>query len=255
MESFINEGRLSIKYIKKANEGKHVAINVGAEEASGKWFFIVDSDDILIPHALEIASKYCIQIENTDEFAGVVGLRSDRHGEVWITGNVMVGNGNIKEIELMPEYIDATPIEYRYHMNIAGDRAEIIKTDILRTHKFPSYKNERFMPERYLWNILSEENYKFRWFNTVIYITEYLEDGLTRNGREMAKKNPKSRACADNLSSGVKTIPFKDRLIFCVNYYRYGMYGKIKINELISKSRAKGLSIIALPIALVHKVR
>ncbi len=40
------------KYIRTSNCGKHIAINRGVAEASGKWFFIVDSDDYLIPEAV-----------------------------------------------------------------------------------------------------------------------------------------------------------------------------------------------------------
>lgn len=255
VNEFISEEMINIRYIYKCNEGKHVAINVGAEKAKGKWFFIVDSDDRLTDDALIISKKYCDQVDFFREFAGVVGLRGDSKGKVWSTGNIQKGNIEIAEGNKKGDFIDATSVQYRYRMKIAGDRAEIIRTNILKRYKFPAYTNEHFMPERYLWNQLSKDNYKFRWFNSVIYITEYLEDGLTRNGKEMAKKNPKSRACADNLSSSIKKIPFKERLLFCINYYRYGMYGKISIKELLANSKAKGMSILAFPVALVYRVK
>lgn len=255
VEEFISDGLLSIRYIHKCNEGKHIAINVGAETAIGKWFFIVDSDDMLTIDALAISKKYCDQIDDLTGFAGVVGLRGDSKGKIWNTGNVQNGNVDVNEENKFSNFVDATAVQYRYGWKIAGDRAEIIKTEILQNHKFPQYKNERFMPERYLWYQLSIEKYKFRWFNSVIYITEYLEDGLTKNGKEMAKKSPKSRACADNLSSGIKEIPFKDRLIFCINYYRYGMYGKIGVKELFRNSEAKWMSLLALPIAYLTRVK
>lgn len=252
---FIADGKVDIRYIKKKNEGKHVAINVGSEEARGKWFFIVDSDDTLTCDALSISAEYCKQIDTLNGFAGVVGLRGDSQGRTWSTGNISNGNISSNLMSKKNEFFDATAVDYRFKMKIAGDRAEIIKTEILKKYKFPLYEGERFMPERYLWNLLSEEKYLFRWFNSVIYITEYLEDGLTRNGKEAAKKSPKSRACVDNLCSGVKEIPFKERLKMCINYYRYGMYGKISLRELIANSEAKKISVLAVPIALIYKVK
>lgn len=255
LEEFIADGVLNIRFLSKKNEGKHVAINEGAKTAKGRWFFIVDSDDTLTNDALLTSANYCEQVDKIEDFAGVVGLRGDSQGKTWNTGNITNGNTAPKDQKVVKEYVDATAVEYRYKMKIEGDRAEIVKTEILKKYQFPSFEGEKFMPERYLWYSLSKDGYRFRWFNSVIYITEYLEDGLTRNGREAAKKSAKSRSCADNLSSGVKEIPFKDRLILCINYYRYGMYGKKSLRELISNSEAKILSVLAVPIALVYRVK
>lgn len=246
-----------VRYIKKINEGKHVAINVGAEEALGEWFFIVDSDDQLTPDALEISQKYCAQISDDDSFACAIGLRGNKTGEVWSTGslkdieNDSTGKGGSFE----EEYIDATAIEYRFVRKISGDRAEIIKTEILKKYKFPSFEGEKFMPERYLWYSLSRDGYKSRWFNTVIYITEYLEDGLTTNGKELAVKNCKSRAFVDNESTAIKEIPLKERAMACVNYYRYGRYSGESWKELYKNSHSKLISAAAIPLAMVTAIK
>lgn len=257
VEEFKLISKFSIRYIKKDNEGKHIAINVGAENAQGKWFFIVDSDDYLTDTALRDTQKYCNQIENDEKFAGVVGLRGSASGDVWNTGSV-------KDIEQKntgvndnfdQEYIDATAIEYRLKLKISGDRAEVIKTETLKKYKFPSFSGEKFMPERYLWYALSNDGYKFRWFNTVIYITEYLEDGLTRNGKELAIKNCMSRSFVDNESTGIKLIPLKERLIACINYYRYGRCAELSLAELFKKSHSKFISLIAIPVALITAIK
>ena len=38
-----------MRVFRQENSGKHIAINLGAREAAGEWFFIVDSDDSLPP--------------------------------------------------------------------------------------------------------------------------------------------------------------------------------------------------------------
>ena len=60
------------QHVKKENEGKHIAINVGAKIAMGKLFFIVDSDDALSTNAIEA-------IEKTEkEIAGILDIENQR---------------------------------------------------------------------------------------------------------------------------------------------------------------------------------
>jgi glycosyltransferase involved in cell wall biosynthesis len=54
---FIEEQKINIRYLRKDNGGKHTAINLGAREAKGDLFFIVDSDDHLTCNAVELISS------------------------------------------------------------------------------------------------------------------------------------------------------------------------------------------------------
>lgn len=58
-----NDNLFPIKYVKKVNEGKHIAINVGVEQAKGDWFLIVDSDDYLYDDAIEKVIKWTHDIK------------------------------------------------------------------------------------------------------------------------------------------------------------------------------------------------
>lgn len=257
VEQFKREGILDIRYYLKENGGKHTAINMASDLAYGEWFFIVDSDDYLTNDALERALYYCKTVEADSRCAGVVGLRGNIKGEVWATGSVEKINkhktGNVKGVE--KEYIDASAVDYRYKYKIQGDRAEIVKTNIIKNYKFPVFSDERFMPESYLWFSLSRDGYYMRWFNRVIYITEYLEDGLTQNGKELAKKSSKSRALVDDLAVSIPGIPIKDKVKMAINYYRYGRYSGNTIVDLFKNSSNKILSILVIPIALITKIR
>lgn len=46
--------KFDIEYIKVKNGGKPRAINKAVQLAKGKYFFIVDSDDWLVPNAVEL---------------------------------------------------------------------------------------------------------------------------------------------------------------------------------------------------------
>lgn len=254
VDSFNTENKFNIRYMYKNNEGKQIAMNEAADLAMGNWIFIVDSDDILKPYAVEKVIHYCMQIQNDEQFAGVAGLRGRKNGEVWSTSDISKVRKTNNLIH-NSEYIDATAIEYRYKHKIQGDRAEVIRTSLLKKYQFPKIVGENFIPEGYLWLKLASDGYKFRWFNQVIYITEYLNDGLTQNGRTLAKKNCKSHSMMDNLITSIREIPIKDRLISAVNYYRYGLYSGARLKILFKESKARYLSIVAIPAAFLFKIK
>src|SRR5262245_16951671 len=50
---FIAAGKVSIRYVRKSNGGKHTALNLAVREAHGSLFTVIDSDDWFEPRALE----------------------------------------------------------------------------------------------------------------------------------------------------------------------------------------------------------
>lgn len=179
VQKWIQENnKFRITYLKKKNEGKHTAINRGVELAKGKLTFIVDSDDYLINSAVEKIIDKEKMIKNTNtKFAGLAFCKG--YDEKKIVGTTFKGN-----------FIDATSLE-RKKYNINGDKAEIFYTDILKSNKFPEYEGEKFITEALVWNRIARQGYKLRWFQDIIYICEYREDGLTKKGSSRFKDSPK----------------------------------------------------------------
>lgn len=54
IQKFQEENIIQIRYYYTSNGGKHRAINFGVKKANGELFFIVDSDDYVMPNVLEI---------------------------------------------------------------------------------------------------------------------------------------------------------------------------------------------------------
>ncbi|MDY3861498.1 MAG: glycosyltransferase family 2 protein [Ruminococcus sp.] len=177
---FLKTQEFPVRYYKKDNGGKHTAINKALDLACGKMFFIVDSDDYLVDDAIETIKKWEYQIDGKTGFAGISGNRGYSSSE--IIGSTFNG-----------EFIDATALE-RSKLNISGDKAEIFYTDILKKYRFPEFKGENFLTENVVWNKIAYDGYKLRWFNKIIYITEYLEDGLTAKYESLLSNNPKGYA-------------------------------------------------------------
>lgn len=169
-----NKDGISIQYIYKENGGKHTAVNVGVNVAKGDFIFIVDSDDYLIENAIEKVCDWTREIEDDANFAGVSGLRG-------YSRDKCIGEHPKKD------YVDCTNLE-RKKYSLRGDKAEIYRRSILLKYPFPEFPGEHFLPEDIVWNAIAADEYKLRWHNEIIYIGEYLPDGLTLGGQEQDKR-------------------------------------------------------------------
>jgi glycosyltransferase involved in cell wall biosynthesis len=172
------EQEFPIIYRWTENGGKHRAINQGVEMAKGELFFIVDSDDYLTEKALERVIHWEGTIAGQAGFAGVGGLRG--FSESKINGKTFAG-----------EYCDATSLE-RGKYKIYGDKAEVFYTEVLRKYPFPEFEGEILTLEGIVWDTIAHNGLKIRWFNEIIYIGDYLEDGCIKNREQSLLANPKT---------------------------------------------------------------
>ena len=205
INKFIDDDKIRIRYFYQENGGKHRAINKGLDIAEGELFFIVDSDDTLIPTAIELVLEKYKSVENCPEFAGISFNRG--YSEKKIVG---------KTFSL--EFKDCTNLE-RGRNNILGDKSEIYRTEILRNIKFPEIEGENFMSEIVLWNEVARQGYKLRWYNEIIYICNYLEDGLTVNRDSIYLRNPIAHKMMVNELLQID-FPIKSKINTIYNYYK-----------------------------------
>lgn len=184
--------KFKIRFYRQENGGKHRAINYGVRLAKYEAFFIVDSDDYLTDDAIDTVLKYWEQIKDNAEFAGISGLRMHQNMQV------------IGEKPCFDEYVDATNLE-RGEYGLEGDKAEVYKTNMLKSFPFPEFEGEKFITESVVWNKIAYQGLKLRWFNKGIIICEYLEDGLTASGDKNFMQNPKGWAaflCKERIYRG-----------------------------------------------------
>lgn len=173
-----NNAAFEIRFYQQKNGGKHRAINRGMQLANGEAFFVVDSDDNITKDAVQLIRGWWETISGDNEFAGVAGLKGTKDGEV-IGGNL-----------LEDTFVDATNME-RKEYGLLGDKAEVYKTSVLRRYPFPEFDGENFLTEDVVWDRIARAGLKIRWFNRIIMICEYRDDGLTKQGKELFVKNPK----------------------------------------------------------------
>ena len=195
-----------VKYIYKANGGKHTAINIGAREADGELFFILDSDDSLPIDSLETIANYYYQIQNYPNFGGVSGIDGFTNGDV-------LGSG------LPSPIIDASTIDIRYKYKVKGDMAEVFRTEVMREFPFPEISGEKFCPEALVWNRIAKK-YKLRFFNKIIYLAEYQNDGLTANIIKIRMKSPVASMMTYSEMLNLD-IPILKKIKASINFWRF----------------------------------
>lgn len=176
-----DENNFQIRYIYSENKGKMKEMNVAMDLARGDLFFTVDSDDTLVPNALEKIDCWERAMPHDGSFCGLAGDSSYSLVE--------------KKNPVLPgEFYDATLFQ-RYRHNgkecIGADRAWVFYTDIYRKYKFPEYEGEKFIAEAVSWNRMANAGLKVRCFNDIIYIFEQHEEGLTGNMSKILINNPK----------------------------------------------------------------
>ncbi len=170
------KNEFDIVYICQENGGKHRAINKGVSVAKGEYFFIVDSDDYITENAIEKIYQWINTLPKNRKWAGVSGLKGFSKNEA-IGGIGKLG------------YVDASNLE-RDKKNLLGDKAEVYVTEVLKMYSFPEFEGENFITEEVVWNAIAYDGYKIRWFDEIIYICDYLGDGLTKNIEQKYAQNP-----------------------------------------------------------------
>ena len=203
-----------IRYLKQENGGKHRAINRGIKNANGELFFIVDSDDTLLPNAVEKINQWITTLDASHKWSGVAGLRG-------FTNNKVIGQ------QPSSDFIDAKNTERRKY-NLLGDKAEVYFTDVLKKYPFPEIPGENFISEEIVWNAIARDGYYLRWFNEIIYICDYLDGGLTKDNTK-DKNNPQGRLLW--ATGQLATFPnsWRDQFL-AIGIYRHTVAGIKSIN-------------------------
>ena len=219
VKNFFDQCDFEIEYMKKENGGKHTALNIAFRAIDSDYTFIVDSDDTLTQDAIQrIYDNDVIVRENN--LAGMCFLKG--YDEKKVIGTPFPEEGIFNDIEL------------RYSKKIAGDKMEIWRTNVLKCHQFPEFKGERFQGENYVWWKIAFE-YDMLYINKIIYIAEYLPDGLSKSGKKLRISCPLGGM--ENSKVGFnKKFPLRERIKRAWLFICYGFFAKMSVTEMVKKS-------------------
>lgn len=235
VQEWINDKKVNIKYFKQKNEGKSMAHNKGVENTDTELFVCVDSDDCLVPDAIEKIVKTWEKVKQK-KYIGIVAYRGTYDGE------------NISKCKF--EIESSTLIDAYRKYGFKGDSMLVYKTALLKKYCFPHFTGEKFVPESYLYDKLDQEG-KLYFIHKVLYLCEYLQDGYTNNMRMVIKNNPRGYIEYIN-----QRIAF-DKSVFyiCADSIRYiavAKCNKASNKEIVTNAVYPLITTILLPLGVFY---
>ena len=218
-----NEEQFSIRYYRQENGGKHRAVNYGLDLAQGEIFFVVDSDDQLTPDALEKINSWFEQIGNDPNIKGIVANKG--------YSATQTVNYYFDAPYLDKTFLDIWHYEEHGQNVLRGERAIAFYTDFHRKYKYPEFNGEKFMTEAVVYNRMAHDGYKMRFYNDIIWIFEYQDDGLSANGSEIYLKNPHGYGLWLKERADFLQIDLLERLKMYYSFY-CDLIGRCSVKEI-----------------------
>lgn len=215
LEKWKKEQKIQMNIIKRENSGKSTAINLGAKNARGNLFFIVDSDDFLTNDAIStILNDEKIFSENRIAFS-VAGFCYRRRN--YRTGTVIASSDYP-----LPEAATSLELAFKYHQN--GDKAEVFYTDVLKKFPFPEIRGNKFVPEALVWYRIAAAGYKLIIKEKAIYNCDYISDGYTKNFKKNLRKNSKGFTLFYKECLSYKKIPLIIKIKYLIRLFQCEFY-------------------------------
>jgi glycosyltransferase involved in cell wall biosynthesis len=182
IDQWMKTSRFPIRYFRQPNSGRHIADNLAVREARGEMLAGIDSDDALMPNALEKIWHLWHEIPETERphFIGIVGHCCDQNGT------------------LIGHMFPSTPFDTNYrefvftHRRFGGQKWDATRSDISRQYTAPEIVGTNYIPEAVA-GFKAARTYKIRCVNEVfrVYYVDDRETGATlTNRRNVAKSAP-----------------------------------------------------------------
>lgn len=230
VDDIVNEKIIDVICHHQNNGGKSKAINKGIEllKNDTSFFVIIDDDEKLYPDAITIIKRFYFQYKDSD--CGVIHFnRKDEKG------NVIAH----------PVFDKDFFMSYQQHKSkgLHADGYLGYFSKKLGDYTFNIYDGEKYIAPSTLFMKVTRGN-KLLWANAVLGETEYLEGGLTKQGRRLRIKNPRGMieycSLMQENGAGLKT-----RLLYSIQGFAYSsLLKKIEATEtskLIKLMRVPGL--------------
>lgn len=177
------EKPFTIRYIYQPNGGKHRAVNHGLKQAYGEYFMVMDSDDYLTDEALEKIAAWLDTISTETQIIGITANKG--------TSSTETPNALFTQPFLDKSLLEMNTFEQDGKKVLAGERVMVFRTDVHLKYLYPEYDGEKFLTEAVAYNRMAHDGYIMRFYNDIIWIYEYQEDGLTRAGNSIFLRNPR----------------------------------------------------------------
>jgi glycosyltransferase involved in cell wall biosynthesis len=229
-----------IQYLRQPNQGKHAAHNNAVAHARGRLFMTLDSDDTLLPEALErLAARWAsIPEAEREGFAGVGWMCLNEDGSV---------SG-----EPYPEaVVDANYLEIHRRCKMNGERREALRTDVLRQYPYPIIAGERHVRPTLILRRMAHR-YRIRFTNDLLQINRHAPDGICANRFRYRMRNPLGLRLyyLEEITLHDGYASPRDLLASYRQYIRFSLHGGIGLAAQRAAVKDRALWWRALPLGL-----
>lgn len=228
------ENIIEIKYIYQKNAGKQRAVNTGIINCETPFFSFLDSDDYYEKNTVERFIQGFDKIKDNPKVAGIIARRGTPDRKI-------IGNPDLPYNEFVYN-VDRLVKKFKF----SGDTCRAYKTEVLKQHLYPEIE-DKFILECVMLSSI-DRIYDLLIINEIFSISEYLDDGYTKNCVKLYRKNPYGYALGINqmtiarrgLVSRVKSV-----LIYTTWCWRN------RIKASLRQCKNKRLYVCLLPLSLI----
>lgn len=191
--------------VNSQNLGKAASLNRVFDEVTADFYLVVDSDDRLLPDAIETVSKRVRDQVGMTNIGAIFFSYRDH------AAKSLGGPPGGRDAAMFRSVIDGTHGKYDGCVGYFG-RA-------VAQHRYPKFPGETYMGPTVL-QLLMEPDFKILFVPDVIGVAEYQEGGLTASGRTLRLKNPLGMMTYSSLCAE-RGITRRMRLKYRVSYWAY----------------------------------
>ncbi|PYZ96948.1 glycosyltransferase [Alteribacter lacisalsi] len=234
VNSWIDEGKIEIRYFYQTNQGMHGAHNTAYELIDTELNVCIDSDDLMAEGAVEKILSFWSE-KGSDRVSGIAGLDLDLKGNV-------IGSK-------LPENISRSTLFDLYHRHgVTGDKKLVYRTDLTKKYPYPLFHGERYVGLAYKYYKL-DEDYELLLLNEPLCVVEYLEDGSSMNMFRQYYRNPKGFSFYRKELMKLPFVDLKFKFRQAIHYVSSSMLEKN--TRFLFETPTPLLTVLAIPPGLV----
>lgn len=226
-----------VVYFLQDNQGKHVAHNKAVELARGELMVLLDSDDVLLPDALQVIEQAweSIPVDDRPKYAGIEGLCLD-------------ADGKIRGTAFPQDVLDSNYLEVTRRHGVSGEKRSAIRVEVLRRYPYPVVASERHMRPSFIWKRMAHD-YLFRYINKPLQVVEFRRDGLTATSSRRRLRNPTGLKLYwhDDLLHHQNYLTLGGRVRNHAQYVRYSLHSGHGLRHQWREVPNRTLWLLALP--------
>lgn len=225
-------GSFPIRYFFSPNRGKHRVYNQALRLARSELFTVLDSDDTIVPRALERLRYHWNSIPEAGRlrYSGVTCLSMDERSAI-------VGR------PFPADVIDCRHYEIEARLGAVGEKWGCHRTAILREFPFPEVPGERYCPDAIVWNRIGRR-YLVRNVNDALRVYSMRSDGVMAGRPRVLIESPNLARLYYREYLELE-VPLPWVLRRAVNYVRFSLHARVSPARILSDSPAPFLTAAA----------